>query len=217
MITFAVTVTSALGVWQLQRMQFKQRLQATMQSRLSLAPLTLEEFIKLPQTEWRYRRLQLIGQAQSSLPLLLSYQTPRKEVGYLYLSPVKTADQKKLFLVARAFIPWNKKDQPAVLETGHTETFIGIINMPPEPLHLGVWPQPPRQGPWLLPYLDYDQISKHLQQEVWPFMLQSEVPVLAAGWQRHLGYAIQWFCLSAVALVYAFIFLRKKSQLCSGE
>ena len=102
----------ALGLWQLERAQLKEEIEARFQQRLGdsyrpLASLADGEDIE-------YRRLLLQGRYDSEHSLLVDNQLHQGRAGYYILTPLQLRDSDHLVLVNRGWAAWGEsRDLPA--------------------------------------------------------------------------------------------------------
>lgn len=217
-----LAILISLGVWQLQRKQWKEELIATLDAQLKAPPAPLP-----PPSQWgaltrdnsEFRRVQLAVKFQNEDDALLytgksALRPDVKEPGYFVFTPVTLPDGRKI-VVNRGYLRTDTYPGRA-----GTEEITGYIR----------FPEPPSL---LRSFVSGDDVSRrvwterdHLAMarakrwgEVAPFYIDQESPVPAAAFPQpgpltvklrndHLGYAITWFGLAAAlaAVFFAWAF-----------
>jgi surfeit locus 1 family protein len=215
----ALAVLIGLGLWQLERLQWKNALLAQVAARTmaQAAPLP-------PESQWKniaaadeYRRLRATGTFRHDREALLYTVEPDDRrpggPGYLVLTPLALADGSTV-IVNRGFVPLGRKD-PATRREGQvarTVTITGLLRLPEEKR----WFSPsndPAKGAWYR--RDPAEIAAALGlARAAPFVIDADSAPnpggLPAGGRTHLAfpnnhlqYAITWFGL-ALALIGVF-------------
>jgi len=199
----------ALGVWQLDRLQWKLGLIAEVQRNLAASPISLDEALGLgPKAQ--YRRVTLDGRFDNTKEAYVFGTDNAGAPVYHVIVPFRMQDGRAL-LVDRGIVPKEKLD-PATRSAGQIEGETHVI---------GVWRVPDPLG-WFTPAPD----TAH---HIWyahdlAAIANADGIALAAravveanatpnpgGWPRggqtrvtfrneHLQYAITWFGLAAVLL-----------------
>jgi surfeit locus 1 family protein len=174
----AVTVTLGLGIWQMQRLAWKEQLITTVTERNELAPLTElpteEEALK--QTE--FRTIEIKGRFISDEEAHLAARFYFGELGYGIVRPFALEDGRILLVnegwVPPAFKSWQKrkallKEQELKrVEEGEETTLYGMIRTPEKPRLIGIRNRPDyniwfgRDIPLLEEYLKLDAIPAML-------------------------------------------------------
>ncbi len=202
---FAVLI--GLGVWQLERLQWKLALIAQVNRNLHAAPLSLDAGA-VPRMD--YQRVALTGRFDNAKE---AYAFATDETGapvYHVLVPL-TADDGRTFMVDRGVVPKEKVD-PATRRAGLAAGTVHLV---------GVWRTPDAPGPFT-PRPD-------LARRIWyardvrgiakadrvtlaaPVVIEADATPNPGGWPKggqtvvafrneHLQYAITWFGLAAVLL-----------------
>jgi surfeit locus 1 family protein len=196
-----------LGVWQLERLQWKLALIATVNSHMTAAPVTLEQITAMPADEAQYRRVTLHGHFDHAKEAYVFTTDASGAPVYHVLTPFLTGDAKTL-VVDRGAVP-KERLAPATRAAG---------NAGGETVVTGVWRAPDAPGlftpaPDLAHRVWYardlagiaaaDRIT--LSQAV---LVEADARPnpggLPAGGQtvvsfrnQHLSYAVTWFGLAA--------------------
>jgi surfeit locus 1 family protein len=190
-----IAVLLGLGIWQLERLAWKEGVIATLGQRLNANPVLLAaEFDRVTD---KYRRVAIDGRY---LPGEAHMLTSVKFVGpgYLVIAPYETDDGRKV-LIDRGFIPQPDKDLardiPAVPVTGALLWPDEIDGFTPDPdLKANIW-----FG------RDVDKLAAQFGTE--PVLIVAESnpgpapiaqPLTVNIKNDHLGYAVTWFGLALV-------------------
>ncbi len=128
----AFAVLIGLGVWQLQRLEWKEGLIAQIEARTNGPPITLEDAVALA-GEGRdpsYYRVRVDGRFHHAKERYL-YAVSEGRVGWHVIAPLETEDGD-VVLVDRGFVPDELKD-PSARALGQVEnvvTVTGIVRTP---------------------------------------------------------------------------------------
>lgn len=76
----------ALGLWQMQRLEWKETLLAKVEARMAMDPERIIDKIDAPQ-DWEYRRVSLYGKYVNHHPLLIQPRTHKGQNGYHVIMP----------------------------------------------------------------------------------------------------------------------------------
>lgn len=188
----------SLGVWQLQRLAWKEAILADISARISAAPVGLPA-VPDPAAD-RYLPVRLTGAfAGDHLDVLVS----RKQLGagVRVIEAFQTDDGRRV-MVDRGFVPEDQRSAPRV---SGPASVVGNLHWPEEVD--GFTPPPDaRTGLWFA--RDVPAMAAQLSTE--PLLIVARdatgpgiepLPVDTSGIPNdHLGYAIQWFGLAAVWL-----------------
>jgi len=192
-----VAILAGLGVWQVQRLGWKQSVIADLEQRLGADPAWLPEAPTEARDE--YLRVAVTGAySQGELHVLTSARPWGP--GFRVIAPFETAQGRRI-LVDRGYVPQTEKDAPRTLPAGPVT---GALLWPNETD--GFTPAPdPDANIWFA--RDTALMAAALGTE--PVMLVAETPPPAAEWPApqpvsvnlpndHLEYAITWFSLCAI-------------------
>lgn len=200
----------ALGVWQLQRLAWKQDLIANVDARLSAAPVTPP-----PRTAWprldpqdlAYTRVQLDGH-------YLPVESARTQAvtahgaGWWLMSPLQTSSGDIIY-VNRGFVPTTATAAPP--PSGEV-SLVGLLR-PSEPGGGFLRSNAPQEDRWHSRDVSALARARGLPADaIAPFFVDAEHVTGASGWPRagltvvqfrnhHLQYALTWF---GMALLTAF-------------
>jgi surfeit locus 1 family protein len=214
----ALAVLIGLGVWQLQRLQWKEGLIAQIEVRVKAEPVSLKEAVARVHAgeDVSYLRVRAEGKFDNAKELYLfavSDGTP----GWHVITPLATPDGE-MVLVDRGFVPDALKD-PAARPQGELSDAVTMTALarPPETQGLFVPDNEIEQNRWF--WRDLKAMTETMfgegAKDVAPFFLEAEKSDIPGGWPRggetrldlpnnHLQYAITWFLL-ALCLVFIYV------------
>ncbi|WP_039758799.1 SURF1 family protein [Bartonella queenslandensis] len=227
---------SALGIWQVQRLNWKTNLITSANQRIHLAP------IKAPQKDqWadvtfeknEYQPVVITGKLLTDKNIFVT-AAAQNTTGYWVLTPLQTVDNTLTF-INRGFVPMDERNNFQHSEQSHTNTssqqdstknteqttIIGLLRMSEKN---GFFPRKnnPDKNVWYT--RDLPAMAEKLGlSTVAPYFIdarktspQAKLPVTGLTIihfrNNHLVYAITWFILAA-GVLGAFLFLLKQKEL----
>jgi surfeit locus 1 family protein len=219
----ALALLVSLGVWQVERLQWKESLIARMSERMSSEPLALAEVWARHAAgeDVEFTRAAASGRFSHGHELFV-FANHRGVMGWKVVTPLQSPDGGAV-LVDRGFIPYELKDpaaRPESLPDG-TVRVIGAVRShaggrapfaPDNDPHANVWHW------WALPAM----AEAAGVERAAPFILQAEPQAGDAAWpqaarldptelpNRHLGYAMTWFGLAAMLVVVNGLYLFRR-------
>lgn len=216
-----IALFASLGIWQLERADYKEQLERRFEQRLAADYRRLDEESDI--ADIQYRKLKVEGRYDLEHQFLLDNRVHGGRAGYHVLTPFLLRDSDHVLLVDRGWAAWGARRSPlprprAPVDTG--EVF-GIAFVPGEPalklggLELsGDWPQ-------LIPYVDIAALRRQYAPELLPMVLwmAPETPgAYLREWdpvwlppEKSRAYAVQWFSFAGIALfLFVLLNLRKK-------
>lgn len=219
-----MTVTGALGMWQLGRASQKQALQDQIQQRSELTAWTERDLFAVADPQaGLHRAVHLAGEWVTRADIFLDNRQMNGRVGFFLVTPLRLAGSDRVILVQRGWVPRDFNDRSRVPQV---ETPAGVIRIqgrlapaPGKLFELGdAGAGPIRQN------IDVVALSQEtglallnlsvLQTGDVQDGLQRNWPIVTAGVQKHHGYAFQWFGLCALAGIlyvwFQFITPRRK-------
>ena len=104
----AIIVCAACGVWQLQRMVWKNDLMDKIEARAALPVVELPATLSDPES-WEYRRVHLSGSFLHDKETYLPAQSARGNFGYQVITPLQRRDGS-LVMVNRGWVPDPQRD-----------------------------------------------------------------------------------------------------------
>ncbi|MBP5858510.1 SURF1 family protein [Marivibrio halodurans] len=224
----ALVVLIALGVWQLQRLGWKEDLIDKLQSR-SVAEVVQLPTGSLDREAWEYRRVRVTGRFHHDEEMHLLNRSLNGNPGLHVLTPMTRTDVagEPTILVNRGWVPFDRKD-PETRPEGQLEgevTVEGILRFPREVTGLQRVFLPenePDNNMW------YDanigQMSTRIGADLPNYYLvdgREETPGLypvGKQWRLdirndHLQYALTWFFLAgALAVIYVLYHRPKRAE-----
>jgi len=210
MIFLGLAALLALGVWQLQRLAWKQDILATIETRIAAPPVPLPDH-PAPETD-RYRSVATAGEIAPQ-ELHVFWVTEAQGAGYRVISPFETASGRRI-LLDRGFI--RDADKHSARPGGPVE-ITGNLLWPDE----GDWTTPPPEEDTNILYArDIAYMAERLDTEPLLVVLRDgaetprPLPVSTTGIpNNHLQYAITWFSLALIwaAMTAAFL-LRTRAK-----
>lgn len=201
-----------LGFWQLDRAEQKQALLAQYAAgQQSLVEITPENAAGLA----RYRRAQVSGRYDPAHQILLDNMPSHSgQPGYRVLTPMRTA--AGWLLVDRGWLPLGatRSRLPDISVKDTVRTITGTLDVLPR---AGLQLESPvfdAGAPWprVLSFPQQSTLEQQLQRKLVPGLLLLDAAQpdgyervweahLGFKPERHIGYAVQWFALAAVAAV----------------
>lgn len=216
-----------LGIWQLGRGNFKMQVHNTIEQQSAATALTVKLPLEDP-SQWRYKKIKLVGRYASEKQFLLDNQVRNQAVGYYVLSAFFVEDMQTWVLVDRGWIAQgnSRKQLPEIslpTETSSNIEISGSIYVPyAKAFSLGGIAEGEDQGwPRRIQFVDYAELGKRLGVELQAFTLRLD-PDQANGYARdwvsnqlpaskHYGYAFQWFAMATAVLILWWVYyLRPK-------
>jgi len=210
-IIVATITLSFLGVWQLQRLQWKNNLVTQIDAAQNLPALgTLpENFGGL-----EYRKVALTGKFEYDKVLHLIGRQIGNFPGFFMLTPLVLEDDGRVILVNRGFAPVNKEAKPE-----GTQTIEGVIR-PAREKRFFAPENIPTKNVWF--YEDVLAMSDATEINLTPVIIEQigkneagKFPILSDGKinlrNDHLGYAITWLATAVIGLIM-FGFYHKKAK-----
>jgi surfeit locus 1 family protein len=212
----------ALGLWQIERREWKEALLADLELALSPAAKALDIAAAESELDRReYVRVNLQGRFENPQERYL-FAVLDGQTGWQVITPFVTTD-RRLILVNRGFVPDSLKDprsRPQSLLDGETE-LTGLLRRKPK-AGLFTPDNQPSRNIWY--WADVDALLASIPNagalkpvnglvqalpsgkgESWPKPVPPDPFAIA---NNHLQYAVTWFALAAVLLVMTFLLIR---------
>lgn len=222
-VFFALFVS--LGIWQVERLQWKQDLIARVNARVHAEPVEApkpQEWANINQDRDEYRRVRLSGTYLNDKEVLVHALTERG-AGYWVLTPMRSADGAITF-INRGFVPGESSlSASKITEPVEGEiTVTGLLRMP-EPDGFFLRPNNPERNDWNS--RDVEAFAQIFELgNVAPYFIDADtstnpqkLPVggltVISFRNHHLSYAITWFALAAmVAAAIIFVWRQERLQ-----
>ena len=206
-ILFAILC--GLGTWQLERLQWKLALIATVNGHMAAAPVSLDQITAMKPDDAQYRRVTLHGQFDHGKEAYI-FTTDAGAAVYHVLTPFKT-DDGKLLMVDRGEVP-KEKLNPASRAAGNVAQDTQITGVWRAPDAPGLFTPPPDAAHriWYARDLSSIAAADHLALSA-PVVIEADASPNPGGWPKggqtvvsfrnqHLSYAVTWFGLAIVLL-----------------
>ena len=207
-----ISVLIMLGVWQLQRLDWKNNLLSNIEQKITAEPVLLME--ELTELDDQYRSVMVEGDI---LPGEIHILTSLKNIGpgFLVIVPFALADGK-IIMVDRGFVPEAEKK---LNRSNGKVKLVGNLLWPNETD--GFTPDPDvKKNMWFA--RDLEKMSNHLKTDEVLIVVRQSEPIGKPVPQQigvhiandHLGYAITWFSLAVVwfGMTILLVYRIKKQQ-----
>lgn len=214
----AFAILIALGVWQLQRLHWKEDLIATLDRRLGAPPVPLPPRVQWPALTAAADEFQRVALHATLAPasearVYASGSALRDDIkgaGYFAFAPARLADGSTV-VINRGFVGNPNPDaslKPIGVSDGGID-LVGVLRWPEQP-GLFITPYSERQDLWLVRD-PRAMAERYGWGTVAPFYVEQESPPPPGGVPRpgrltvklrndHFGYALTWFGLAAALL-----------------
>lgn len=222
-----MAVTAALGLWQLDRAAQKRNLHASIDERAALPAWSEADVLRMADPDaGLHRAVRLSGEWVPNATLFLDNRQMEGRPGFYVITPLRLAGSTQAVLVQRGWVPRDFEDRSRVPAVVTPEGAVGVegrLAPPPGKLYelgkagAGLIRQnvdlEALTQEWGVPLLALSVVQTGDADDG----LRREWPVVAAGVQKHQGYAFQWFGLCALAgflyVWFQFISPRRKRSL----
>lgn len=210
MTAIALAILLGLGVWQLQRLQWKSEIIATIEAQMALPASPLPaDLIEVDM--WRYRHAQVEGRFHHDKEIHMYAASAKGKPGYLIITPLERSDGGFVFF-NRGWVPMDRRN-PETRQEGQIEGLVTLsgIGRKPWSQNTFVADNEPEANIWF--YGDLDGMAKFLGIVHYaPIFLEADATPnpggLPIGGQSrvkisndHLSYALTWFSLAVALLV----------------
>lgn len=215
-VLFAALVS--LGVWQVQRMQWKERLIAAAEAEAAMPVVGLRR----PEDLADFRRLEISCPGINSARFVELQTIQDGQAGVRLISVCIPYETNMVLLVDRGFVAETISARPPVEPSDQAVMLVGQFRTVPKP---GLFsPPPPGPGERFL-VRDEAAIAEYLEagpvagtvfaltstNPEWRALQPSAPPVALSN--NHLGYAITWFGLALALAGFYIALLRRKPSL----
>jgi len=223
LVLAALAVLVGLGLWQIERLQWKEGLIAKIEARSKGPAISLKEATVMAGEgqDPSYHRVRVSGRFQHQKERYL-FAVSDGKTGWRVITPLKTEDGE-LVLIDRGFVPSRLKD-PSSRAEGQVENeanVTGIVRMP-DAQGPFTPDNEPEANQWF--WRDLASMAQSMfpqgAEGLAPFFLEAEKSEVPGGWleggqtrlelpNNHLQYAITWFLLAACLLVIYGVYVWK--------
>jgi surfeit locus 1 family protein len=219
----AFAVLIALGVWQLDRLQWKLGLVDEMTRNMSAPPLPIDRALTMDAKDAQYRHVSLTGRFDNSKEAYV-YTTAKDGAPVYHVITPFILDDGRVFLVDRGLVPLVLRN-PATRQAGELEGERNIA---------GIWRTPDAPGPFT-PAPDLSHriwYSRDLESiatadgvmSASPVIIEADAAPNPGGWPKggqtivdlpndHLQYAVNWFALAAGLMFVYLAYHRAQGRL----
>jgi surfeit locus 1 family protein len=217
-----VAILVGLGMWQLERLEWKEGVIARIEARTKAEPISLERALEIAREEDdpSYYPVRVEGRFHNKREHYLYAISLEGEPGWHVITPLETVDGD-VVLIDRGFVPDRLRD-PATRRKGQLQEVVavtGLIRTPEKP-NLFIPDNDPEANQWFtrdLPAMGRSMFPDRLV-EIAPFFLEADESEVPGGWPKggqtrlkltnnHLQYALTWFglaiCLVVIYAVFA--------------
>jgi cytochrome oxidase assembly protein ShyY1 len=210
-----ILLTASLGVWQLRRAAEKSDAQAARDAALAAPPVAVGVGGWPSAAELGSRRVELAGRFEPAGTLLLDNRTHAGVAGFHVLTPLRVEPTGRAVMVLRGWVARDVRDRTRALPFATPTEPVRI-----EGLALAELPQPMvlrgddgglSPGASILQHFDLEAWRRARAPDGAPFVVRQTSALddglvrdwvqPGAGVDRHYGYAVQWFALSALTAV----------------
>jgi surfeit locus 1 family protein len=220
----ALALLIGLGLWQMQRLEWKQGLIAQIEARTHADPVTLKEAVARARAgqDVSYLRVRVEGRFDNGKERYL-YAVSDGPPGWHVITPLETPEGE-VVLVDRGFVP-NAFKEPSSRAQGEINDALAVTGLARTPDTQGLFipDNEPAENRWF--WRDLGAMSKSMFPEgapdIAPFILEAERSDIPGGWplggqtrldppNNHLQYALTWFLLALCLVVIYVIYVRSR-------
>jgi surfeit locus 1 family protein len=222
-ILFAILI--GLGVWQLQRLQWKLALIASVEHNIEAEPISLEDALaKGPSAE--YHRVRLFGRFENTMEAYVFGTDRDGNPAYHVLVPFQTGSG--YVMVDRGIVPpeWRNPQRRRRGQIGGLAHIVGVWRTPDKPGYFTPQPDPTLRV-WYARDIGAIAASDGVMLAT-PAVVEVDATPNRGGWPRggqtqiafrneHLQYAITWFALALGLLGVYIAYHLSKGRLSFGK
>jgi surfeit locus 1 family protein len=208
-VTIAALIATAiligLGVWQLQRLQWKLGLIAEVNGHMAAPPVALDDLLKMNPDAAQYRRIALSGRFDNAKEAYVFTTDTNGAPVYHVLTPFRV-DDGRVLLVDRGYVPNDKRNPAARMSLDGEAHLVGVWRVPDAPGTFTPMPDIAHRI-WYARDLRGIAAADHIQLAA-PVVIEADAAPNPGGWPKggqtvvsfrneHLSYAVTWFGLAA--------------------
>ena len=228
-----VPLMVSLGYWQLQRAEEKAFLASSFEKRQQQRPAPLSQLWDKSADTLAYAPVQVQGTFSVDAYFLLDNQVQNKQVGYEVLGILTLDDGSGSVLINRGWIAGDpaRRSLPAVPPVEGAVSIVGHIYVAPGEPYLLAEQQLDGAWPLIIQAVEMEKLLPAVEVQIggsvfrYPVRIDKGEPgALSVSWQvvnmspqKHQGYALQWFAMAAVLLVFFLVSSSNLWQLLSGS
>jgi surfeit locus 1 family protein len=214
----------ALGIWQIERLGWKEELIARVNSRVNAAPVPVPAKAEWPTINAQndeYRHVQVTGIFDNGKESYV-YASTELGPGYWVLTPLTTADGQ-IILINRGYVPLDRKDPSSRLQgqLNGSVTVTGLLRLN-EPGGTFMRSNAPDADRWYSRDVNAIAAKRDIKQ-VAPYFIDADKDNLDGSYpvggltqvkfpNSHLQYAITWFAMAVMSLGFLWFLLKSKSS-----
>ncbi|HWB48309.1 MAG TPA: SURF1 family protein [Stellaceae bacterium] len=219
----AVLILIGLGVWQVQRLSWKEGLIAQRAAAVAAPPVAPPPTLAAARG-LEFHRIVAEGVLQNGKELYLAASSEGGGAGYQIITPLVMTDGRTMF-VNRGFVPTELKDpaKRAAGEPAGQQRVVGLLRLPPAAKPSFFLPDN-RPGLNLWFWVDLPAMARAAGVAApVPFYVDADKTPNPGGWPKggvtrlalpndHLQYAITWFSLAAALIVIYVLYHRRDAS-----
>ncbi len=212
----------SLGLWQLDRAEYKANLQSIIETRSQQPPIGINKVnTQAEQADWLYQPVTAKGEYDNQHSILLDNQVHEMQAGYHVYTPFKLTEDSAI-LVNRGWVKQTASRQqlPSIPVIEDTIQLDGYLNSEPYTgISLGTQQQAYVNFPGIVQSIDLNTLQTKINYQLLPMILvvnqsqQSAFTIqpikINMNSEKHQAYAFQWFAL-CVALLVIYITVNSK-------
>ena len=222
----ALALLIGLGIWQVQRLHWKEALIAAVATRIHAPPVSLDEALRLPPDLAEYRNVEVTGRFLHDREAYLFAQGPGGQPGVHVLTPLML-DTGLSVIIDRGFVPDALHD-PATRAAGQIDgqtTVRGILRYSQQPR---MFTPPPdlTHRLWFLKEVPPLAAQMGIRPKA-NVVVEADASPNPGGWplggqslvdfpNDHLQYALTWFGLALTLLVVYLVYHHSRGRLRIG-
>ena len=210
-----------LGLWQLDRLHERQRVNAGLARRAVASPVPISQ-LPTDTANAHYRRVSVQGAYDYGNETVLTLRSREGSPGVNIVTPVRLASTDTALLVVRGWV-YSPNGMTVDLGKWREETQLngsGFVETYPPP-RTGANASPSHRNAYR--WLDRTELEKRFRYPLKPYYVvltsppgdttrdtppRLNVPPMDEG--PHKSYAIQWFSFAAISIIGTILFLRRK-------
>lgn len=218
----AVLIMLGFGIWQVERLAWKNDLIERLQTRTTAAPVALDQLSGKPEQD-EYRQVRLRGRFDHAHEMHLIARSLNGNTGYHIITPLILEDGRAV-LVNRGWVPDTRKD-PARRAEGQVPGIVDVVGVT-RLSQIPGWVTPnnePARNVWL--YVDVPAMHKAagIASPASAYWFVADATPNPGGFpiggqtqinlpNDHLQYAFTWFAFAVILAVIYLIYCRKLAR-----
>ena len=205
----------ALGFWQLDRADEKQRILNQYNANQQASPAGVEGLQS--RTNLQYRSAWLEGELDAKRRIILDNRVANGKPGYQILEALNVAGMEQMILVNRGWVPasLDRNILPQIEAVEGQVKFRGVLYQSLGGYRLDDGISQVAEWPARVGWITAERAEELFAESFFPYQLrldQDSPGALQTGWPtvsvqpaKHTGYAVQWFAMALVLLVMTVI------------